>query len=203
MTYKDIIKQAIDLHVHIGPEIIPRKFDVSGLIKVQRRKIRGIGIKNHFFPSIYCSKKIETGDPFIINSVVLNWYLGGFNPKVIQSVAEISDKPIIVWFPTLHAEGFLASQKYEIPKEWIDESVRDSVVLRRTRDITPLWVVDVNGKVRQEASSVLETIKQCDAILATGHISWRDSRALVKVAREKFDIKRIIIINCLLKTKMI
>lgn len=193
MTYKEIIKKAIDLHVHVGPEVIPRKFNVPDLLKNQKRKIRGIGIKNHFFPSVYAPKEVRAGEPFIINSIVLNWYMGGFNPKAVQSVAEISNKPIIVWFPTLHTEGFLASQTYEIPKEWLDESVRDSIILRKTRDITPLRVTDVKGNIRPEVLSVLETIKEYDAILATGHLSWQESRVLVKAAKELYGIERIIV----------
>ena len=52
MDYRKILQQAIDLHIHIGPEIIPRKFTLPELVDYEKGKLRGVGVKNHFFPTI-------------------------------------------------------------------------------------------------------------------------------------------------------
>ncbi|KKS81875.1 MAG: hypothetical protein UV58_C0015G0009 [Candidatus Wolfebacteria bacterium GW2011_GWC1_43_10] len=193
MDYQNILQQAIDLHIHIGPEIIPRKFTLPELVDYEKGKLKGIGVKNHFFSTIAMGKQsAQDGSPSVINSVVLNHYVGGFNPDIIRASAELSEKPIIVWFPTLHTEEFLQSQKFEIPEEWIDPKMRRRLKLRPTEKIKALSVFD-NGKISKEVKMVLYSIKENGAILATGHLSWQESYELVKFAIEKIGIKKIVI----------
>jgi len=190
MDYKKIIRQAIDLHVHIGPEIIPRKYqNVEELIKDQKGKIGGVGIKNHFFPAISSvkNKKIK-----IINSVTLNNYQGGFNSEVARACAEISDSPITVWFPTISADNFLEKQEYELDKKWIDPKLRNKSSLKKAEEVKGLNIFDKSGKIKNEVIRVLKIIKKYNAILATGHISWQESFELVKKAKE-IGIEKIII----------
>ena len=47
----NMITRAIDLHVHIGPEIIPRKYTAQSLADAERGKIAGCVLKNHFYPT--------------------------------------------------------------------------------------------------------------------------------------------------------
>lgn len=193
MDYQKILQQAIDLHIHIGPEIIPRKFLLSELINHEKGKLKGIGVKNHFFPTVAMTRPTaQNGNPFVIDSVVLNHYIGGFNPDIIQASAELSERSIIVWFPTLHTKNFLQSQKFEIAEEWIDQKKRRRLKLRPTKNIKPLSVLD-NGKINKEVEKVLYSIKENGAILATGHLSWQESYELVKFAVDKIGIKKIII----------
>lgn len=196
MDYQEILEQAIDLHVHIGPEMIPRKFTLPDLISYETGKLRGVGVKNHFFPTIAMGKlptRDKEEDFIVINSVVLNRYVGGFNPDIIRACAELSEKPIIVWFPTLHTENFLLSQKTEIPEEWIDPNLRGKITLRRSVDVKPLAIFDSDKRLLEEVKGVLNVIKEQSAILATGHLSWQDSYELVKFASNEVGIGKIII----------
>jgi hypothetical protein len=181
----------------VGPEIIPRKFDLERLLKYEQKKIAGIGIKNHFFPTVAMQKMgVTAKKPLIIHSVTLNNYVGGFNPKIIQAAAKLSANRIIVWFPTLSAKRFLSNQKYEIPPEWISVDPKRNIknILDKTRDAQALSIFTAGEKnIRKEVLKVLQTIKKHDAILATGHISWQESRELIKIAVKKFKIKRVII----------
>lgn len=196
MDYQEILKQAIDLHVHIGPEMIPRKFTLPELISYEKGNLRGVGVKNHFFTTIAMgglSTQNKGEDFIVINSVVLNRYMGGFNPDTIRACAELSERPIIVWFPTLHTESFLLSQETEIPEEWIDPNLRGKIMLRRSADVKPLVIFDSNKRLLEEVKEVLSVIKEQGAILATGHLSWQDSYELVKFAANEVGIKKIII----------
>jgi hypothetical protein len=194
MNYKDILKQSIDLHVHVRPEIIPRRFTIPELAQYEKGKLKGIGVKNHFFPTISMMKSSEQSqEPFVIGSVVLNHYVGGFNADVIRASADLSKRSIIVWFPTLHSKKFLEGQEFEIPKEWLSSGAQKKLKLRRTRDIQPLTIFEQDKKIRKDVLEVLKTIKECHAILATGHLSWEESYELVRVARKDFGITKIII----------
>src|SRR3989344_6978994 len=161
MNYKKILKQSIDLHVHIGPEIIPRKFTLSELIDCERGKLKGVGLKNHFFSTAGMARSSpQDGDPFVVDSVVLNSYVGGFNADIIRASAELSEKHIIVWFPTLNAEAFLRRQKFEIAEEWIDAKVQRTIKLRPAEKIKALFIFDDERKISKEVISVLSAVKE-------------------------------------------
>lgn len=181
------IKDFIDLHVHIGPEPIPRKFNVDSIIKEESGKIKGLALKNHFYSTSPFIKDTKT-DLILIGSVTLNNYVGGLNPDVIYATASILDNPIIVWFPTINSQQFLRNSKYEIPPEWIGGNLKS----RLSKDIKPVKVLDENNELKEDTRKVLKAIKENDCILATGHLSYKESEKLVEEA-VKMGIKRIIV----------
>ena len=136
-----IIKQAIDLHYHIGPEIIPRKFDnVISLIRNQNNKIKGIALKNHFYQTVPFIKEIKIKSNLIlIGSVALNNSIGGLNSQAIYAASIISKDPIIVWFPTINAKNFLEKTKYEIAPEWVNKK---GFKARLSKDVNGIYILD-------------------------------------------------------------
>lgn len=54
-------------------------------------------------------------------------------------------------------------------------------------------IFDDDKKINKEVESVLCVIKESGAILATSHLSWQESYALVKFAAKKIGIEKIII----------
>ncbi len=182
---KQIIRNSYDLHFHIGPEIIPRKFDsLLDLEEKERGNIRGIALKNHFYPtapqiSQFKNKlKLE-----YIGGLVLNNFIGGLNAEAIYASSLILNKPIIVWFPTISAQNFLDNSKFEIPSEWVNKK---SFITRKSSRIKPVELVD------NKVINVLKMIKKTKSILATGHISANESINLVEKAI-KLEVKKIII----------
>lgn len=192
MTINDILKKSIDLHIHIGNEIIPRRYNVSKLVDSERGKLAGVAVKNHFFPTII-GKEEELGDFRVIHSVTLNHYVGGLNPEAVRATAQLSKGPIIVWFPTIHAKTFLEESEKEIPEEWIDPKLRNRISLRNAKNIAPISVLDEKGNLSEGAKKILAVVKEFDAILATGHLSWQESQKIVNTAVRDYGIKRIII----------
>ncbi len=182
------VKNFIDLHVHIGPEVIPRKFNIPKIIKEETGRIKGMALKNHFYPTMSFIEKEETKDLILVGSVTLNNYLGGLNPDVIYASAIISKRPIIVWFPTINAENFLRKSKYEIPPEWIGERFKS----RLSSEVKGIKITNKEGNLKEETIKVLKAIRDNNCILATGHISWQESKILVKEALN-LGINKIII----------
>jgi len=189
MKLKDIVKQAIDIHVHIGPEIIPRKYTIEQLIKEEQGKIGGFVLKNHFYPTTPFIRKVKPSDKLrLFGSIVLNSAVGGLNPEAIYAANLIANSPIMVWFPTIHAENFLKQSKYEIAPEWVKKK---GFQARLARDVKSV-VVTKNKKLTQEAIYVLRVIKKCNGVLATGHISWEESMILINKAI-KMGIPKIVV----------
>lgn len=187
---KDIIRQSYDLHVHIGPEIIPRKFTVDSLIRKEEGKIGGIALKNHFYPTTPFIAEAKTAKLRLIGSVVLNNFIGGLNIDAIYATSVLGNGPFIVWFPTIHARQFLNNSKWEIAPEWVDK--RKQFIARPAKSVSGIRVIDKNEMLTEDALAVLRAIKDTGAILATGHISWQESRMLVKAAN-RMGITKIIV----------
>jgi|SRR3989338_918423 len=183
------VSEWIDLHVHIGPEILPRRFNVPQIVQQEREKIGGMALKNHCYPTMPLIKSAEVPDDLLlIGSVALNNYNGGINADAVYASAEISKYPLVVWFPTISARNFLKRSKYEIPPEWVGKNF----VSRASKDVRSICVMDDKGDLSAETCRVLEMIKEKGCILATGHISWKESKKLVEEA-VKMGIEKIII----------
>jgi hypothetical protein len=189
MQIKKIIAHAIDIHVHVGPEIIPRKYTVSSLIKKESGKIGGMVFKNHFYPTMPFISELSKNDTMrLFGGVVLNNALGGMNAEAIYASSILSQNSIMVWFPTINAKQFLNESMYEIAPEWVQ---RNDFEARYAKDITPVDVIKSN-KVAKNVMNVLQTIKKCNAVLATGHLSWQESVMVIAEA-QAFGVKKIVV----------
>lgn len=186
---KDIVRQAIDIHLHIGPEIIPRRYTVETLVAGEKEKLGGAVLKNHFYPTQPFVNEVKNKKGLILfGAIALNNSVGGMNPEGIYASSLLSDKPITVWFPTINAENFLQKSEFEIAPEWVR---KNGFTERRSKDVKPVLVTK-NGKLTKESVSVLKSIKKYNAVLATGHISWKESRILVDQAIKE-GVKQIVI----------
>lgn len=184
INLEKIIRQAIDIHVHIGPEIIPRKYTAEILVKAERGKIGGFVLKNHFYPTSPFVQKVKNKKGLkIFGSVVLNNAVGALNPEAIYASSLISNGPVMVWFPTINAKNFLRKSEFEIAPEWIQSK---NFITRESKDVKP---VELENK---RVIAILKAIKGCNAVLATGHISWQESVELVELA-QNVGVKNIVI----------
>lgn len=185
----DLVKQTIDLHLHVGPEIIPRRYTARTLVAEENGNLSGAVLKNHF--SSTASAAVEFCDRGfkLYGGLVLNRSVGGLNPEAIRAAAQLSNGPIIVWLPTISAANFLSKSEYEIPPEWVDKRAFRP---RKANTIQGISVIDKNGIVTEDTMLVLKAIRDCKAVLATGHISAEETMAIVPRAIE-LGIKSIIV----------
>ncbi|HHQ45316.1 MAG TPA: hypothetical protein ENN13_04160 [Candidatus Altiarchaeales archaeon] len=183
---EDLIKRSYDLHFHVGPDILPRKYTVEQLLEEEEGKIKGVALKAHSFPTILSinSAQINHGKTEIdlIGSVTLNYFMGGFNPSAVYASATLSkEHPIIVWLPTVHAENHLLHNKsnYEIPPEWIGDP---SFKPRTKDDLKAIKCTNWNGKLIRKAEYVLDMMAKHDCIMGTGHVSWQEAKTMTEEA---------------------
>ncbi len=187
-TLQDMIASAYDLHVHVGPEVIPRKYTAQSLWEEERGKLAGCVLKNHFYPSIPCQTAQEAGELKLFASVVLNHFVGGLNPHAVWGAAMAAPSPLFVWFPTLHTEQFLRNSAWEIPKEWVG---RPDFRSRKSDSIAPVLVSD-GADLCEDVYPVLRAIAESGSVLCTGHISWRESVLLARAGRD-LGVRKIIV----------
>ncbi|MDY6854885.1 MAG: DUF6282 family protein [Thermodesulfobacteriota bacterium] len=176
-----MIKNSYDLHFHVGPDILPRKYNVQQLIQKEEGNIAGIVLKSHSFPTIteIVGSKDMDYHLKLFGSITMNYFMGGFNPSAIYASSIMSKNyPIIVWFPTIHAENHLRHNysNYEIPPEW----VKDPEFKPRIKtELKAVRVTDWNNTLFDKCVRVLKMIKKMNCIIATGHLSWEETEVLV------------------------
>jgi hypothetical protein len=188
LKLKQLIAKAIDMHVHVGPEIIPRRYTAASLAASESGKLAGAVLKNHFYPAV--SLVNNGGKQFKeYGSIVLNWSVGGLNPEAIRAASYVANGPFVVWLPTIHAQNFLDKSDYELAPEWCSGR---NVKTREAAAVVGIRLTRSSGQLTARAKRTLEAIKDTSAILATGHISAEESQAVVNYAQE-IGIKRIVL----------
>ncbi len=170
-----ILKGAIDIHAHFGPDTYPRQWDLFEIARLaQQRGMRGIVFKNHWSESAglaYLVRKYATPGFEVFGSLSLNTPEGGINPEAVRYFAEVTGGyGKVVWMPTHDSE-------HEV----------------RTRgEVRPYVQVSRGGALLPEVFEVLDLIARYDLTLATGHVTDAEMLMIVREARQR-GVKRIII----------
>ncbi len=197
ITVTDAAWQAIeggyDLQVHVAPDVIARRIDDLDLAKeFLARKLKGFVLKSHYAPTYERAKVVTKAVPGIkaMGAITLNHSVGGLNPVALEIAGRSGNK--IVWMPTVDAANETAGRT-DGPTDKLPFWAKIQRELSATGIAPPpLSVLDANGKVSSATRGCLELIKKHDMILATGHLSKKEIRELVKTAKE-MGLKRVIV----------
>ncbi len=193
-TARGLLGGAYDMHVHSGPDVMPRKFDDVGLAQRTREAgMAGFVLKSHYVCTADRAALIREMFPDVhaYGGIVLNNAVGGLNPIAVDIAGRLGAK--VVWLPTVDSANELenvAGQKDESKLPYWMGIAREM----RAMGIAGEWikVTDDAGKVRRELHECLEIIGKHDMILATGHISPGEMPAVVQAAKEH-NVQRIVI----------
>ncbi|HEX8714494.1 MAG TPA: DUF6282 family protein [Solirubrobacteraceae bacterium] len=172
----DLLKGAVDLHVHPGPSPYPRRIDAIGAAQAAARAgMRAIVLKSHHSDTATVIEALrlhglEELDAEVYGGVVLNSQVGGINPHAVSHSLAMGGR--VVWMPTISSPAHISSTGHfpTATVELIDER--------------PIDVCDGAGKLLPAAYEVLELVASADAVLASGHLPARSIEALFEAARE-------------------
>lgn len=187
-----LLAEAIDLHVHSAPDVLPRKMDDLDMAqRIIASGMRGYAIKSHYFCTSERAEIIRKIYPQCnaIGTITLNSSVGGINPMAVEMAGRSGAK--IVWFPTVDSEHELAHLANS-PAEKLPYWAKIKEQMKVEGIISPTICILDNGKLKDEVFSVLDIIARFKMILATSHVSKPEAFALVKAAKER-KVERIII----------
>ena len=167
-----LMEDAVDIHVHFAPDPrVERRCDAVELARgATQMGMRGIVLKSHEYPThpvAYTVGKIVPGIS-LIGGITLNVEVGGLNPMAVEASANMGGR--VVWMPTFSAKAD-----------------------RQRRGLKGgISLLDAKGRLLPEVYPILETVKQHDMVLATGHLSTEESMVLVDEANN-LGIHRVVV----------
>jgi len=178
-----LLQGAIDTHTHPGPDpYVFRPLDVADIgIQACQMGMAAVAYKTHFVPSVTSVKlaqKIvdrwakENGKEStkLIGGIVLDYPVGGLNPKAVRSAIRLGGK--FVWTPV-----FDSSHHHRI-----------------TEQPGGIEVIGKDNKVVPELREIFQIIAKYDVVLALCHHSTRERFIMIDDAKEE-GVKRILIVH--------
>lgn len=169
----ELLRGAIDMHVHGSPDIIPRKMSDLGVVcSYQEAGLKAVIIKCHVTATTARTAIVqEVIDGFrVFGGIVLNKMVGGLNPIAVETELQLGAKE--VWMPTVSSLSHIKSFNGKLSQA--------------------VTITDDNGVIRSEIYEILDLIASKDAILGTGHLTSDECEKIVSLARER-GVKKIII----------
>ena len=191
-----IIDGAYDLHIHAGPDIVPRQNDILEVVQEANScGMRGLGFKDHNTTTadrVSILKSIMDIQTNLIGGIVLNYAVGGLNPEAVEKSLRLGAK--IIWMPSMDSK--MTVYKVHITNEtpWLLPHVK---ITDPKDGLSVLENWPDGKKLLPEVVDILHLIKKYDAILDTCHLSAHESKILIDEAIN-LNIEKIIVThpNC-------
>ena len=103
---KALLQGFVDTHVHAGPTLTVREFDIWQLMQeAVTGGFAAVVLKDHFIPTVPIARaiqeKLSETRVKIFGSLALNNSVGGINPKAVEIAIGFGAK--VIWMPTISA----------------------------------------------------------------------------------------------------
>ncbi len=157
---------AADLHCHFGPDA-HRARSVDALDAA--RDAAGAGhaavvLKSHDYPTAALAAIVDqvVDGVRVFGGICCDREVGGVNPAAVETALRIGAK--IVWLPTLTSR----------------QDQLNGVGAQLGIPGPGLSVVDEGGALLPETNAVLDLVREFEAVLATGHVTWEEHLAVTR-----------------------
>ena len=168
------LRGCCDLHVHTGPDIVPRKLGGMEMARqASAAGMRGFAVKSHVGSTAGRVSILRELFPElqIFSGITLNRQVGGINPAAVEAAAKMGAK--LLWFPTMDAKLY---RKEAGAPDW--ES--------------GLSALNGSGRVSEEALAVLHMAKKYNMVVGTGHLGGEEGQKLVE-AGHKIGVRHMVL----------
>jgi hypothetical protein len=156
----DLLRGAIDLHVHGGPDVVPRRYTDTALAERARDAgMRAIVLKCHVESTVGRAAAAAAATGFdVFGGLVLNRFAsGGVDPESVELSLRLGAR--VIWMPTVASSAHMGA----FP-----------VYAVRPAAPTPVR--------RAALAAICELVASHDALLASGHLGGRQLGALARAA---------------------
>jgi hypothetical protein len=169
-----------DLHVHPGPDVVPRLADDTEIVAMyERAGFSGCVLKAHYDSTPARARAAGHGSTVsVYGALALNQHVGGLNPSAV--VASLQMGARVIWMPTADAR---AQQIAGLPRLCQTHPELPS---------TTYAIPPIDPSSEQPVRQILASIAEADAVLATGHLTTAEIAWLLPVARAS-GVKRLLL----------
>ena len=179
MIIDDLVRGSIDMHCHHAPAIIiPGRMDALETARQARQLgMRALVLKSSYFPTAPIADIVNQFVPEVkcCGGICLDYEIGGLNVIALETSAKMGAK--MVWMPTHPSLNSRANMR-KLPGASLEGD--------------GFSILDAENKPVPEIDKILSIVKQYDMVLANGHISPRETFALVEAAQKKGITKLVI-----------
>ena len=199
---RELLKGAIDIHVHAGPHIFssPRRVDpVEAAVQA-----RDAGMRSIVYMDVF---EMSNGTSWLVNRVIknfktyggliLNTVYGGMNPRAVKTALNYGDGAKYISFGA-HSTYFQAAREGRlvdgvfVPLSEIYPKFRDEELSRAIK-------IPLGEETDQRLDEILSLIADNPQVyLVTGHVSTEEAAKLVDLS-QKFEIKNVIVSSAVTK----
>ena len=184
---RSLLRGAYDMHVHISPDVVPRRIDDLTLARhFAELGLAGFQLKSHYGSTAERASVVRTAVPgvHVMGAIALNRAVGGMNAVAVEIAAREGART--VWFPTVDSVNESGEETQFPPGVAIPPWMELQRELRAEGvAIEPVAVVAADGAVLPDTRVVLATIARHGLVLATGHLSRDEIFAVVEAAVEE------------------
>jgi len=176
-----LVRGAFDLHVHVAPDVPPRRIDdVTLARRFAELGLAGVALKSHYTSTAERAQIVSSLVPGVeaVGTLTLNSAVGGMNALAVEIAAREGAR--IVWMPTVDSPAETAGRTEPEPGDKVPQWARLQHELRGLGlGVEPVHVTDPDGRLLPETHDVLHAIARHGLILATGHLGRDDTFAVV------------------------
>jgi hypothetical protein len=182
-----LVEGAYDLHVHVAPDVPPRRIDDRGLAaRCAEVGLAGFALKSHYTSTAERAQIVGELVPGVrvLGTLTLNWAVGGMNALAVEIAAREGAR--IVWMPTVDSPAETAGRAEPKPGDKVPQWARLQHELRGLGlSAEPVLVTDERGQLLPETRDVLRAVARHGLVLATAHLARDDTFAVVEGAFEE------------------
>jgi hypothetical protein len=172
-----LLQGAIDMHVHVSPDVQDRRLDFIEAAKECRDAgMKGLVYKDQSTLTIDRAYAVNKLFPEIqaFGGIVLNLSIGGLNPDAVKNAINLGAK--IIWMPvtqTLHSINTREKLKWKFLGPSTLSPDKAQTILDKKEELVP------------EVIEIIDIIAKANIIVATGHISPKESLILIEEAKKR------------------
>jgi hypothetical protein len=174
---RDLLRGAIDLHIHAAPDAIPRLLDDYQLAQEALEVgMGGLVLKSHHMMTADRARLAQKQFPTlkIAGGLALNYpACGGLNPEAVKVAIRLG--AAIVWLPTISSVNQIERTRARVTGN----------LGLLTQGLTPLPVpvVDEDGRVVPALREIMGLVAEAGIVLATGHQTVAEIKLIVAEAK--------------------
>jgi hypothetical protein len=187
---RQLVSGAYDLHVHVAPDVMRRRVtDLQLARRCQQVGLAGFVLKSHYVST--AERAAVVNDALadgvrvlgvrVLGALTLNASVGGMNPLAVEIAAREGAR--ILWMPTLDALN------HRVKHGRLPEGATPPMWLALQRDldaqgitVDPVPVLDAAGQPLPATLEVLRLAARHQLVVATGHLSAFETRAVADAA---------------------